>query len=147
MNLTFCSHISVDEVLNYSPHPTDPSKTLLRQEASVSVHGVPLKHYMEDLITHSISSNAGKGRQGLEWVISKINLEVKNTPFKRHAHAPPSRTHNSTISLQVKGIADAVTKSTDEIITQTSKSFDGMTETARKSMDEISSNAKHKIGF
>lgn len=122
INLTFCRHISVDEVLYYEPHPTDSTKTLLKQEASVSVHGVPLKHYMENLITSRISTNAGKGRQGLEWVISMINSEVK-------------------------GIADAVTKGTDEIITQTSKSFDDMTGTARKSMDEISSNAKHKIGF
>lgn len=76
INLTFCRHISVDEVLYYTPHPTDPDKTLLKQEASVSVQGVPLSHYMEDLITSRISSNAGKGRQGLEWVISCINSEV-----------------------------------------------------------------------
>lgn len=76
INLTFCRHISVDEVLHYSPHPNDSSKTLLKQEASVSVQGVPLSHYMEDMITSRISMNAGKGRQGLEWVINKINLEV-----------------------------------------------------------------------
>lgn len=78
INLTFCSHISVDEVLSYTPHPTDSNKTLLKQEASVSVHGVPLSHYMEDMITSRISVNAGKGRQGLEWVINKINLEVND---------------------------------------------------------------------
>lgn len=76
INLTFGRHISVDENLYYTPHPTDPSKTLLKQEATVSVHGVPLSHYMEDLLTNRISSNAGNGRQGLEWVISKINTEV-----------------------------------------------------------------------
>lgn len=77
INLTFCRHISVDEVLYYSPHPNDPSKTLLKQEASVSVSGVPLSHYMEDMITSRISTNAGKGRQGLEWVINMINAEVR----------------------------------------------------------------------
>lgn len=77
INLTFCRHISVDEMLYYTPHPTEPSKTLLKQEAVVNVHGVPLSHYMEDLLTNSISSNAGNGRQGLEWVISKINTEVR----------------------------------------------------------------------
>jgi len=122
INLTFCRHISVDEVLYYTPHPTDSSKTLLKQEASVSVQGVPLSHYMEDMITSRISSNAGKGRQGLEWVINKINTEVKD-------------------------IAEAVTKTTDGILTQTHKSFDDMTETARKSMDEISTSAKQKMGF
>lgn len=75
-NLTFCGHISVDEVLQYTPHPNEPGKTLLKQEASVSVSGVPLSHYMEDMITSRISTNASKGRQGLEWVINKINLEV-----------------------------------------------------------------------
>lgn len=76
INLTFCRHISVDEMLYYSPHPTEPSKTLLKQEATVTVHGVPLSHYMEDILTTRISSNAGNGRAGLEWVISKINSEV-----------------------------------------------------------------------
>lgn len=79
-NLTFGRHISVDEVLHYSPHPTDPNKTLLKQEATVKVHGVPLSYYMEDMITTRISSNASKGRQGLEWVITKINSEVKFQP-------------------------------------------------------------------
>lgn len=76
INLTFCRHISVDEMLYYTPHPTDHTKTLLKQEATVSVSGVPLSHYMEDLLTSRISSNAGNGRAGLEWVISKINTEV-----------------------------------------------------------------------
>lgn len=79
INLTFGHHISVDEVLHYSPHPNDPKKTLLKQEATVTVHGVPLSYYMEDIITSKISSNANKGRQGLEWVISKINMEVQFT--------------------------------------------------------------------
>lgn len=77
INLTFSRHISLDEVLHYTPHPTDPQKTLLRQEATVSVHGVPLSYYMENMITSNISANANKGRQGLEWVISKINAEVR----------------------------------------------------------------------
>lgn len=81
INLTFCRHISVDEVLHYVPHPTDPTKTLLKQEATVNVSGVPLSHYMEDLLTSKISLNAGKGRQGLEWVIDKINAEVRFVLF------------------------------------------------------------------
>lgn len=76
INLTFGRHITVDETLHYIKHPTDPQKTLLKQEATVKVHGVPLSYYMEDMITSSISSNASKGRQGLEWVIGKINSEV-----------------------------------------------------------------------
>jgi hypothetical protein len=75
-NVTFGSFLSMDEVLQYRPHPTDPSKTLLRQQATVSIEGVPLNRYMEDVLTKNISFNASRGRQGLEWVINKINTEV-----------------------------------------------------------------------
>jgi len=75
-NVTFGTFLSVDEVLQYAPHPIDPSKTLLRQQATVSVEGVPLCRYMEDALTKNISFNANRGRQGLEWVINKINTEV-----------------------------------------------------------------------
>ena len=119
INLTFCRHISVDEVIYYEPHPTDPSKTLLKQEASVSVYGVPLTHYMEDMITSTISMNAGKGRQGLEWVIGRLNSEVK-------------------------GIAETAAKSTDDLIMTTKRSLDDISESARKNLDEISAQAaKH----
>ena len=71
----------MDEVLQYRPHPTDPSKTLLRQQATVSIEGVPLNRYMEDVLTTNISFNANRGRQGLEWVINKINAEVRLSDF------------------------------------------------------------------
>jgi hypothetical protein len=78
-NVTFGTFLSVDEVLQYAPHPTDPSKTLLKQQATVSVQGVPLSTYMEDVLTKNISFNAGRGRLGLEWVINKIDAEVRVT--------------------------------------------------------------------
>lgn len=77
INVTFGTFLTMDETLLYTPHPNDPSKTLLRQQATVSVEGVPLNTYMEDLLTKNISFNANKGRQGLEWVIDKINTEVR----------------------------------------------------------------------
>jgi folate-binding Fe-S cluster repair protein YgfZ len=58
--LTFCRFIAVDETVSYAPHPQDPSKTLLKQEAVVTVKGVPLTSYVEDLLTNKISLNAGK---------------------------------------------------------------------------------------
>lgn len=78
INLTFCSYVSLYETLRYVPHPKDPSKTLLKQEATVTVEGVPLNNYMEDILTKRISFNASKGRQGLEWVIDRINTEVSS---------------------------------------------------------------------
>lgn len=117
VNITFGKFITVDENLYYEQHPTDKTKTLLRQDATVNVEGIPLSYYMEDLLTKSICSNAGKGRLALEWVIAKINTEVK-------------------------GIAESAISCTDELLTHTKKSLDDMTETARKSMDEISASAQ-----
>lgn len=116
-NLTFGRYIAVDETVSYEPHPQDTSKTLLRQEAVVTVQGIPLNNYMEDLLTSTIMHNANKGRQAIEWVISKIETEMKE-------------------------IKNSAFKSTDEILSQTKKSLGGITSHARKSVDEFSSTAK-----
>lgn len=52
--------MAVDETVTYMPHPEDSNKTLQRQEAIVTVHGMPLESYMENLMTNKISVNAGK---------------------------------------------------------------------------------------
>lgn len=119
-NLTFYRHIAVDETVMYIPHPQDPNKTLLKHEAVVTVQGVPLNSYVEDVLTSRISLNAGKGRQAIEWVIGKIDAEVKE-------------------------IASNAVKSTDDLLAQTKKSFDEITSSARKSMDDISSVAKKSL--
>ncbi|KAG5900728.1 hypothetical protein JTB14_038246 [Gonioctena quinquepunctata] len=116
INLTFCRHIAVDETLKYVPHPSDSTKTLLKQEAVVMVKGVPLTNYMEDLLTTKISTNANKGRQAMEWVINKLNEEVKD-----------------------------LTRSTDELLCQTKKSLDDIASSAKKSMDDISTKAKRGL--
>jgi hypothetical protein len=76
-NITFCKYIAVDEILKYQPHPQDPHKTLLQQEAMVLVEGVPLSSYLEGLLTSTISTNASKGRLAMEWVLRKLNDELK----------------------------------------------------------------------
>lgn len=76
-NLTFCNTVTVDEVLVYSPHPEDKTKTILRQEAVVSVRDVPLCSRMESLMTESISRNANKGRMAMEWVIDTLKEEAQ----------------------------------------------------------------------
>ena len=87
-------------------------KTLLKQEAVVTVQGVPLSSYMEDLLTNKISLNAGKGRQAIEWVIGKIDSEIKE-------------------------LASSACKSTDELLSQTKKSLDDITSKAKRSLDDI----------
>lgn len=117
INLTFCRYIAVNETLKYVPHPINPDQTLLKQEAVVTVQGVPLTEYMEDLLTNRISLNAGKGRQAMEWVIGKLDSEVKD-------------------------LANSAARTSDEILNQTKKSFDDITSNAKKSMDDISIKAK-----
>jgi hypothetical protein len=48
--------------MSYTPHPQDPGRTLLTQEAMISVRGVPLTSYIEEMLTSRVSLNAGKVR-------------------------------------------------------------------------------------
>ncbi|KAI1285553.1 Protein slowmo [Halotydeus destructor] len=81
-NLTFCNELSIEEKLTYVPHPSEQGTTLLKQEALITVHGIPLSSYFEDFIGKTISGNANKGRQAMEWVIGKINSEVHELSHK-----------------------------------------------------------------
>uniref|UniRef100_I3MHV3 PRELI/MSF1 domain-containing protein n=5 Tax=Marmotini TaxID=337730 RepID=I3MHV3_ICTTR len=76
-NISFTNMVSVDERLIYKPHPQDPEKTILTQEAIISVQGVSLSSYLEGLMATTISSNASKGREAMEWVIHKLNAEIE----------------------------------------------------------------------
>lgn len=76
-NLTFNSTVSVEERITYTPDPQDPDKTVMTQQAVVTVQGVPLTSYMEQLMTTSIASNATNGRQALEHVIQRVQSEAK----------------------------------------------------------------------
>uniref|UniRef100_A0A8C5I234 PRELI domain containing protein 3B-like n=1 Tax=Gouania willdenowi TaxID=441366 RepID=A0A8C5I234_GOUWI len=76
-NITLTNLVSVDEKLTYKPHPENPEKTVLTQEAIISVKGVSLSSYLEGVMASSISSNAGKGREAMEWVIRRLNAEIE----------------------------------------------------------------------
>lgn len=141
VNLTFGSFLSVYETVSYVPHPTDPGKTLLKQEATVQVEGVPLNRYMEDVLTKNISTNAGKGRQGLEWVIGKLNSEVCSR-LRNPGSVLQWYFWLNVFNSQVKELATSAATSTNEILTQTKKSLDDITDQARKSMDELSATAQ-----
>ncbi|XP_075032897.1 PRELI domain containing protein 3B [Mixophyes fleayi] len=77
-NITFTNMVSVDERLVYKPHPLDANKTILTQEAIISVKGVSLSSYLEGMMANTISSNASKGRDAMEWVIGKLNDELED---------------------------------------------------------------------
>ncbi|KAK2179249.1 hypothetical protein NP493_503g02063 [Ridgeia piscesae] len=68
-NLTYCNFLTMSETLVYSQDPKDPSRTLLVQDTSVNVHGIPMTSYIESLVEGSCTNNSQKGRQAMEWVI------------------------------------------------------------------------------
>ena len=72
-NLTLNNLINVDEKLTYSIHPEDKNKTLLKQEAQITVQNLPIIDYMEGLVLSRINTNAHKGRQAIEYIIHKMN--------------------------------------------------------------------------
>ncbi|XP_036100519.1 PRELI domain containing protein 3B-like isoform X2 [Molossus molossus] len=76
-NISFTNMVSGDERLIYKPHPQDREKTVLTQEAIIAVKGVSLSSYLEGLMANTISSNASKGREAMEWVIHKLNAELE----------------------------------------------------------------------
>ncbi|KAM3874952.1 PRELI domain containing protein 3B-like isoform 1-T1 [Diretmus argenteus] len=76
-NISFTNLVSVDEKLTYKPHPQDPEKTVLTQEALITVKGISLSSYLEGLMAKTISVNASKGREAMEWVIRRLNTEIE----------------------------------------------------------------------
>lgn len=76
-NITLSNIVTVDEQLTYCQHPTDPNKTLLKQEATVTVSGLPLCSKLEQMMTDAMSNNASKGRQAMEFVIEKLTKEAR----------------------------------------------------------------------
>ncbi|XP_057382494.1 PRELI domain containing protein 3A isoform X5 [Balaenoptera acutorostrata] len=74
-NITLTNWVSVSERLVYTPHPEDPGRTVLTQEAVITVKGISLGSYLESLMANTISSNAKK--KGLTCGVSEI---LQNTP-------------------------------------------------------------------
>lgn len=83
-NLTLSNVLTVNEHLVYSQHPTDPNKTLLKQEATVTVSGLPLCSKLEKMMTDAMTNNANKGRQAMEFVIDKIKREARELTSEAH---------------------------------------------------------------
>ncbi|OQV16345.1 putative Protein slowmo [Hypsibius exemplaris] len=75
-NLSLGSVITVEERLEYTPHPADSTKTLLTQQAIITVNGLPLVGRIETAMASTIAANANKGRQAMEWVVTTITAEA-----------------------------------------------------------------------
>uniref|UniRef100_A0A8C9Q623 PRELI/MSF1 domain-containing protein n=1 Tax=Spermophilus dauricus TaxID=99837 RepID=A0A8C9Q623_SPEDA len=75
-NITLTNLVSVNERLVYTPHPENPGKTVLTQEAIITVKGINLGSYLESLMANTISSNAKKGWAAIEWIIEHSESAV-----------------------------------------------------------------------
>lgn len=78
-NLTFSHVVRVEEMLTYSMHPHDPSKTLLRHEARVTVYNVIFIEYLENFVTNKLISNTHIARQALDMFINQLSQTIANT--------------------------------------------------------------------
>jgi len=76
-NMSFSNFVNMEEKMTYTPDPSDPGKTVLRQETVVTVQGVPLTSYMEGIIVNTVSNNSSKGRAAIEWVVEKLGNECR----------------------------------------------------------------------
>ena len=50
----------------------------MTSEMVVTVRNVPLTTYMESIILSTVSNNANKGRNAMEWVVNKFENETKS---------------------------------------------------------------------
>ncbi|XP_032323090.1 PRELI domain containing protein 3A isoform X3 [Camelus ferus] len=58
--LTLTNVVSVSERLVYTPHPENAGRTVLTQEAVITVRGIGLGSHLEGLMVNTIASNAKK---------------------------------------------------------------------------------------
>lgn len=116
-NVSYLKYITVSETVKYTPDPEDHNRTLLTQQAIVSIRGVPFSNYLEDVLTSKIAQNAQKGRQAIEWVIDGLSSDLKNA------------------------VLSAI-KSADGMLRHTRRQIDDITVKTKKSMDDLQSAAK-----
>ncbi|VDN58298.1 unnamed protein product [Dracunculus medinensis] len=81
-NLNGAHFLQVDEKLVYTPDPLDRTKTILRQEAAITVILPAFTDYCEKAFLSIYQSNAEKGRKGIEWVIDQCTKEYSQLSNK-----------------------------------------------------------------
>ncbi|XP_023335079.1 PRELI domain containing protein 3A [Eurytemora carolleeae] len=77
-NLSFSNIVNMQEKMTYRPHPEDAGRTVMKQETVVTVQGVPLTSYMENIIVNTVSSNSNKGKAAIEWIVEKLGQECRS---------------------------------------------------------------------
>jgi len=80
INSTFCSVLSVNEKLVYTPSAHDSNQTCLNQTAKVHINGIPFTNYFEDMIISRFEPTAKLGRKAMQNVLNNITIEhILNT--------------------------------------------------------------------
>uniref|UniRef100_A0A0N5CFU8 PRELI/MSF1 domain-containing protein n=1 Tax=Strongyloides papillosus TaxID=174720 RepID=A0A0N5CFU8_STREA len=77
-NLSASRFVKIDEKLTYQPHSTEPNKTVLKQEVSVSVNLPAFADTCEKAFLRVYSKNAKVGKKGLEWVVMNLLQDNNN---------------------------------------------------------------------
>ncbi|OZC08953.1 PRELI-like family protein [Onchocerca flexuosa] len=77
-NMNAGRFLRVDERLLYKPDPCNRDRTILQQEAAVSVDLPAFADYCEKMFLNIYETNARKGRKGLEWVIDQFNSSSRS---------------------------------------------------------------------
>lgn len=75
LNSTFCSVLSVNEELTYTPNIENPKETVLKQTAKVHINGIPFTDYFEDMIVSRFDSTSKNGRKALQKVLDILTIE------------------------------------------------------------------------
>uniref|UniRef100_A0A915IIY5 PRELI/MSF1 domain-containing protein n=1 Tax=Romanomermis culicivorax TaxID=13658 RepID=A0A915IIY5_ROMCU len=57
-NLNCTNFVDIDETLVYKRHPENDEKTVLQHSAVITMHGVPLLDYCENLLVNTFNNNA-----------------------------------------------------------------------------------------
>merc|ERR1712004_962195 len=104
----------------------DPkNKTLMTSEMVVTVRNVPLTTYMECIILSTVSNNANKGRNAMEWVVNKFENETKSL----------------TEYLDKLEVLDLKNLASDSVIAHAQLSIDDLQKKLTLAAEETSKNA------
>jgi hypothetical protein len=143
-NVDCSSFVDIDEKLQYTPHPDDPSKTLLTQSTEITLFNVPFVDRLEQMMVDTFSANSQKGRTALEWAIENAQREWEDIGRKidKEVHLLSQMAHG--IDKQVNEMAAEVSRGIDtlskEISSDISK-FEHKIETRARSLSQ-SGNVK-----
>ncbi|XP_018007621.1 protein slowmo isoform X2 [Hyalella azteca] len=149
-NLTFSHTVTMLERMVYRAAPPAPGstqpRTVMEQEFTVTVHGIPLASYLEDTILGSLARNAFKGREAMEWTIDNIKKGWPSSASTTQETSCSEINASKVFNLaMVDEMSDIAKKSVDEFSELAIKSVDELSGKALKSVDEFSGKALKSV--